>query len=104
MMELYQALQELRTAIQEHAEAAIARLRAKEALEEALARAIVEGQIQGRNEEERKARARSVLADYYQKLAEAEEALIWAKAQLDIAKYWVEGLNALAQGGKEEVL
>lgn len=99
MKELHQALQELRTAIQEHAEAAIARLRAREALEEALARAMVAGEVQGRNEEERKAKARTLLADHYKAVMEAEEALIWAKARLDIAKYWVEGLSALAQEG-----
>lgn len=98
---IMETLEVLREAIQDYAQATLRKLKAKEALEEALAQAVMAGEVQGRNEEERKAKARMLLADHYRELARAEEALIWAKARLDIAKYWFEGLSALAHGGRE---
>ncbi|MCH1927427.1 hypothetical protein L6232_21745, partial [Shewanella sp. C31] len=49
-----------RRALEEALEATLDRARAKEALEEAVARGLLSGEVQGRNAEEREARARSL--------------------------------------------
>lgn len=77
--------------------AAVARLRAKEALEEALAEAFRSGVIQGKNAEERQAKARELLGALYQALAQAEEEYLLAKAEAEAAKALAQAAALTAQ-------
>lgn len=93
--EVQEAYRELRDALNAHAQAAIAKLRAEEALEEALAGA--SDRIFGRNREERNAKSRSLFANLYRQLAQAEENLILAKTRLEGAKSRVEEIRLLLE-------
>lgn len=100
---MQETLQTLKKAIEAHAQATVERLRAKEALEGALAQALVNGDIQGKNAEEREAKARVLLKELYEALAQAEVNLIRTKAALEIAKAEMETLRiqALGYGGPD---
>lgn len=100
---IMEALEVLREAIQDYAQATLRKLKAKEALEEALAQAVVAGEVQGRNEEERKAKARMLLADYYRALAEAEEKYQRAKTALEVARSYTEEVSLLVRLASEGV-
>lgn len=91
------AFRTYRQAIVAHLEAALARARAKEALEVAVAQALLSGEIQGKNAEEREARARALFSHLFEALARAEEDLLRAKAALEAAKSAVEEVQLLAQ-------
>ena len=90
---MQEALQRLKKAIEAHAEAAVERLKAKEALENALAVALVSGSIQGKNAGEREAKAGVLLTEHYEALPQAKVNLIRTKAALEVAKAEVEALR-----------
>ncbi len=76
----------LATAVTALASKQVARNEAKENLELFRASSIVEGEIVGKNAEERAASERLLLAEQYLELAAAENALVWAKANAEIAR------------------
>ena len=79
-------LEDLEKALTEHAEAQIQYERAKEALELARATALLSGVIAGKNAEEREAQARTALAERYEAVRAAQEALVWARVRLELAR------------------
>ncbi len=102
--EVRQAFARLRKALEAHLEASLARTKAKEALEEAVAQGLLSGEIVGKNAEEREAKARSLYAPLYQALREAEEALLRAKGEVEVAKAQAEEVTLLVRllGGLRE--
>lgn len=79
-------LENLERALVEHASAQIQHERAREALELARATAMLSGVIVGRNAEEREAHARTSLAEQYEAVRVAQEALTWARVRLELAR------------------
>jgi len=79
-------LEDLEKALAEHASAQIQYERAREALEFARATALLSGVIAGRNAEEREAQARTTLAGQYEAVRAAQEALVWARVRLELAR------------------
>jgi len=79
-------LADLEKALTEHAKAQIQHERAKEALELARATALLSGTITGKNAEEREAQARTALAEQYEAVRTAQEALVWTRARLELAR------------------
>jgi len=79
-------LEDLEKALSEHASAQIQHERAREALERARAAALLSGVIVGKNAEEREAQARTTLAEQYEAVRVAQEALVWARARLEMAR------------------
>jgi hypothetical protein len=105
--EVREAYGDLRRALAEALEATLRHRRAKEALEAAIARGIMAGEVAGRNAEEREAKARALYPELFQALLEAEEALTRAKFRLEVAKARareVEVLAGLAAGRGEAVV
>ncbi len=92
-----QAFERYRKALEEALEATLERARAKDALEARVAQGLLSGEIQGKNAEEREAKARVTYADLYQALAEAEERYQRAKAALEIARSYTEEMSLLAR-------
>ncbi len=95
--EVRQAFERYRKALEEALEAALERTRAKEALEARVAQGLLSGEIQGKNAEEREAKARVTYADLYQALAEAEERYQRTKTALEIARSYTEEMSLLAR-------
>jgi len=93
--EIREAYENLRRALEETLEATIRHRRAKEALETAIARGITTGEVAGKNAEEREAKARSLYAELFQALLEAEEVLTRAKFRLEAAKARVREVETL---------
>ena len=79
-------LEDLEKALAEHASAQIQYERVKEALERARATALLSGAIAGKNAEEREAHARTTLAEQYEAVRVAQEALVWARVRLEMAR------------------
>jgi len=79
-------LEDLEKALNEHASAQIQYERAREALERARATALLSGVIAGKNAEEREAQARTTLAERYEAVRMAQEALVWARVRLELAR------------------
>ena len=79
-------LENLEKALAEHAKTQIQHERAKEALELARATALLSGTITGKNAEEREAQARTSLAEQYEAVRVAQEALVWARVRLELAR------------------
>jgi len=79
-------LEDLEKALVEHASAQIQYERAREALERARATALLSGTIAGKNAEEREAQARTSLAEQYEAVRVAQEALVWARVRLELAR------------------
>jgi len=79
-------LEDLEKALTEHASAQIQYERVKEALELARAAALLSGVIVGKNAEEREAQARTTLAEQYEAVRVAQEALVWARVRLELAR------------------
>jgi len=79
-------LENLEKALAEHASAQIQHERAREALELARATALLSGTITGKNAEEREAQARTSLAEQYEAVRTAQEALVWARVRLELAR------------------
>jgi len=79
-------LEDLEKALAEHASAQIQYERAREALELARATALLSGVIAGKNAEEREAQARASLAERYEAVRAAQEALVWARVRLELAR------------------
>jgi hypothetical protein len=84
--EIREAHENLRRALEETLEATLRHRRAKEALEAAIAQGITAGEVAGKNAEEREAKARTLYAELFQALLEAEEELTRAKFRLEMAK------------------
>ncbi len=104
--EVKKAYGDLRRALEEALQATLRHRRAKEALEAAVARGILAGEVAGRNAEEREARARGLYPELFQGLLEAEEELTRAKFRLEAAKAQaqeVEALVSLAAGRHQGV-
>lgn len=95
--EVRQAFERYRKALEEALEASLERARAKEALEARVAQGLLSGEIQGKNAEEREAKARVTYADLYQALAEAEERYQRAKTALEMARSYTEEMSLLAR-------
>lgn len=95
--EVKQAFERYRKALEEALEAALERSRAKEALEARVAQGLLSGEIQGKNAEEREAKARALYADLYRALAEAEERYQKAKTALEIARSHTEEVSLLVR-------
>ncbi|GAA6762569.1 MULTISPECIES: hypothetical protein [Thermus] len=95
--EVRQAFERYRKALEEALEATLERARAKEALEARIAQGLLSGEIQGKNAEEREAKARALYADLYQALAEAEERYQRAKTALEMARSYTEEMSLLAR-------
>jgi hypothetical protein len=95
LVDLEEILEGIEEALDEQADAQIARDRYREALEAVRSQAVLEGRIQGKNAEEREAHARSLLAEHYQNLRLAEERLTRAKAQAEVARSRFEMVQAL---------
>lgn len=87
--QLTRELVRLELALEALANAQIERSRAKEVLEVASATTLPSGQIVGKAEE-RAAQLRTMLGEEYRQLAQAEEALIWARTRLECARVWFE--------------
>jgi len=94
--EVREAHAALRQALEAALEATLRHRRAKEALEAAIARGIVAGEITGRNAEEREARARALYPELFRALLEAEEELTRAKFRLEVARSRVQEAEILA--------
>lgn len=94
--DIQQALERYRSATNRHAEALVARLDAKTALDTALADARYNGQIEGKNEADREAHARQLFGELYEAATEAERQVIVARADLDIAEATLVAAHALA--------
>jgi hemoglobin-like flavoprotein len=94
--EVREAYGDLRRALEETLQATLRHRRAKEALEVAVARGILAGEVAGRNAEEREARARALYPELFQALLEAEEELTRAKFRLEVAKAWAQEVGILA--------
>jgi hypothetical protein len=94
--EIREAHENLRRALEETLEATLRHRRAKEALEAAIAQGITAGEVAGKNAEEREAKARTLYAELFQALLEAEEELTRAKFRLEMAKSWVREVEVLA--------
>jgi hypothetical protein len=94
--EVKEAYGDLRRALEEALEATLRHRRAKEALEAAIARGILAGEVAGRNAEEREAKARSLYPELFQALLEAEEELTRAKFRLEVAKARAQEVEVLA--------
>lgn len=95
--EVRQAFERYRKTLEEALEATLERTRAKEALEARVAQGLLSGEIQGKNAEEREAKARALYADLYQALAEAEERYQRAKTALEMARAYTEEVGLLAR-------
>ncbi len=95
--EVRQVFEAYRKALEEALEATLERARAKDALEEAVARGLLSGEVQGKNAEEREARARGLYPDLYQALAEAEERYQRAKTALEVARTYTEEVSLLVR-------
>jgi len=95
--EVRQAFERYRKALEEALEVTLERTRAKEALEARVAQGLLSGEIQGKNAEEREAKARALYADLYQALAEAEERYQRAKTALEMARSYTEEVGLLAR-------
>ncbi len=95
--EVRQVFEAYRKALEEALEATLERTRAKEALEEAVARGLLSGQVQGKNAEEREAKARVLYAELYRALSKAEEGYQRAKAALEIARSLTEEVGLLVR-------
>lgn len=98
-MGIEEELQGLEAALDELAEAQVARECYREELELARATALLSGVISGKNAEEREAHARTLLAEQYQNLRLAEERLTRAKAQAEIARSRFEMIKTLLAKG-----
>ncbi|MCX7850870.1 hypothetical protein [Thermus sp.] len=88
-------------ALEAHYQAQVRALRAKEALEEAVARLTVEGAITGKNAEEREASRRYLLKDLYEEVTRAEEAVLLTRKDLEIARTWMRLIEVLAEKERE---
>ncbi len=95
--EVKRAFERYRKALEEALEATLERTRAKEALEARVAQGLVSGEVQGRNAEEREAKARTLYADLYRALAEAEERYQRAKTALEVARAYTEEVSLLVR-------
>ena len=95
--EVKRAFERYRKALEEALEATLERTRAKEALEARVAQGLLSGEVQGKNAEEREAKARLTYADLYRALAEAEEKYQRAKTALEVARSYTEEVGLLVR-------
>ena len=96
-MNIIEELKFLEEALEELSLAQIEVARHREALEMARASALLGGIITGKNAEEREAMARTSLTDEYSNLRLAEERLIRARAQAEIARARLEVAKLLKE-------
>ena len=101
--EVREAFSRYRKALEEALEASLERARAKEALEARVAQGLLSGEVQGKNAEEREAKARTLYADLYRALAEAEEKYQRAKTALEVARSYTEEVSLLVRLASEGV-
>jgi len=83
-------------AARQHGEALDNRVEAKAALDEALADARYNGQIEGKNEADREAHARQMFHELYRAVTEAERLVIRTRTELDIAEAALVAAHTLA--------
>lgn len=95
--EVRQVFEAYRKALERALEATLERAQAKEALEARIAQGLLSGEVQGKNAEEREAKARALYAELYRALAEAEERYQRAKAELEIARAYTEEVGLLVR-------
>ncbi|GLV48781.1 hypothetical protein TJA_18840 [Thermus sp. LT1-2-5] len=99
--EVRQVFEAYRKALEQALEATLERTRAKEALETRIAQGLLSGEVQGKNAEEREAKARTLYADLYRALAEAEERYQRAKTALEVARTYTEEVSLLVRLASE---
>lgn len=95
--EVREAFSRYRKALEEALEASLERIRVKETLENRVAQGLLSGEIQGKNAEEREARARTLYTELYEALTLAEEKYQKAKTALEIARAYTEEVSVLAR-------